>query len=125
MSRGTLSNESRLAVALQGLGCSQRAFAALFDLKYSQFAAVMADQSGVKNFSREESENMAERVQEMADLQQAVNKIHGVPTPLNWNDSRIGDVLAIRKVAALDREIGRSSLDQLAFQETERIARQQ
>jgi hypothetical protein len=122
--RGSLSPETRLAVALEGLNCSQRAFAAIFDLQYSKFAAVMADTSGVKSFSKEESDQMAERVQEMVGLQRDVNKIHGVPTPLNWNDSRIGTVLVIRRVAALDKEIGRHTLDELASLETERIARQ-
>jgi hypothetical protein len=122
--RGSLSPETRLAVALEGLNCSQRGFAALFALQYSQFAAIMADQSGIKNFSREEAEHMAERVQEMAELQQAISKIHGVPTPLNWNDQRLATVLVIRRVAALDKEIGRHTLDELASRETERIARQ-
>jgi hypothetical protein len=122
--RGSLSPETRLAVALEGLNCSQRAFAALFSLPYSTFAAVMADQTGIKNFSREESAAMEDRVQEMAELQQAVNNIHGTVTPLNWNDPRIGNVLAIRKVAALDREVGQHKHAELVERETERIARQ-
>jgi hypothetical protein len=122
--RGSLSPETRLAAALEGLNCSQRAFAALFCLSYSSFATIMADQTGVKNFSREESAAMEERVQEMAELQQAVNELHGSVTPLNWNDLRIGSVLAVRKVAALDREIGQRKHAELAERETERIARQ-
>ena len=122
--RGSLSPETRLAVALEGLNCSQRAFAALFDLQYSRFATIMADTDGVSNFSLEEAEQMAERVQEMAALQEAVNRVHRLPTPLNWNDPRIGIVLVIRRAAAISRESGSHSLDGAEQQVVGRIAQQ-
>jgi predicted transcriptional regulator len=97
--RTALSPENRVVVQLNALGCSQKSFAAIANLPYSTFAAVMA---GTRDFTTSEADHAQQVIGELFDLQSEISRVRGVIVPLDWTKTdQIGTAITIRRLAQI------------------------
>jgi hypothetical protein len=119
-----LSPEGKIIKGLDELNCSWSSFAKISGIMgRTRLNEALSDIPG-KALSHQDAVHLLEILEELRELQTAVDKSHGVHVPIDFSLSRADEIqsaLVIRRLARVAAEQNDNSFDGLAAQATKHI----